>query len=134
LQAQLREPLSGVPFQAQLSNDRLFTLRTAGPTNLGLNEFGSLYTANGIEVELYGTAGTQDTWGAQPVVFARSDRVAVGMSYLRFHTDGWRPNNDLDRTESDVVFQALLTPQDFCELGIHFDRRNGWRSDQSIRS
>jgi Tfp pilus assembly protein PilF len=109
LQAQLREPLSGVPFQAQLSNDRLFTLRTAGPTNLGLNEFGTLYAANGVDAELYGTAGTQDTWGVQPVVFARSDRVALGMSFLRFKTDGWRPNNDLDRIERDVVFQALLT-------------------------
>ena len=110
LQAQLREPLTGVPFQAQLSNDRLFTLRAAGPTNIGVNEFGSLYTANGVEMDLYGTAGTQDTWGVQPVVFARSDRVALGMSYLRFHTDGWRPNNDLDRIERDVVFQAKLTP------------------------
>jgi tetratricopeptide (TPR) repeat protein len=128
LQAQLREPINGTPLQAQLANDQLFTLRTADPIRPGLDDLGSAFTASGVGAEFYGTAGTQRTWGVQPVVYAKTDRFAFGASAVEFRTDGVRANNDLSVSEQTYLAQAAVGP--YTTLNLEYtwsDRRSGDR-------
>jgi tetratricopeptide (TPR) repeat protein len=117
LQAQLRQPLSVIPLQAQLSNDKFLLSKTIGPSTLGLNEFSSLYAANGVGVEAYGVAGSNHTVGQQLLAYGVWDRFGIGVSELRFRTDGIRENDDQDNKQQTVLAQAALTPK----TGVQFE-------------
>jgi Flp pilus assembly protein TadD len=116
LQAQLRQPLSVTPLQAQLSNDRLFSLRTEGPQAGGLNEFGSMFVRNGLALQLHGVAGSQGTVGEQVIVSGVRDNLGFGASALRYRTDGVRPNSDARESEVSGMVQAALTPDTTVQL------------------
>ncbi len=110
LQAQLRQPLSVTPLQAQLSNDRLFALRSEGPNAAGFNEFGSLFLANGTGIQLHGVAGSNRTRGEQLLFSGLRDNIGFGLSALDFRTDGVRPNGDLSKSEGSAFVHVALTP------------------------
>jgi tetratricopeptide (TPR) repeat protein len=109
LQAQLRQPLSVIPLQAQLANDQLLLMRGIGPSALGLNEYTSLYAGNGVGLEAYGVVGSNDTSGQQVLAYTLIDRFAISASELTFRSDGVRANGDTDRKQATVLMQAALT-------------------------
>jgi tetratricopeptide (TPR) repeat protein len=117
LQAQLRQPLGVIPLQAQLANDRLFTLRSEGPNAAGFNEFGSLFLSNGSSAQLHGVIGNRNTRGEQGLYSMLQDNFGIGVGALHYSTDGTRPNGDSSETEQSAFAQFALTPQ----TGIQFE-------------
>jgi Tfp pilus assembly protein PilF len=136
LQAQLRQPLGSSPLQAQLANDELFLLGGAGPANIGMNEFNPLFSRNGLQLQLYGLSGEQNTNAEQVIVNALTDRVALSASQFHFDTDGFRENNDNKKTIYDAFLQANISAgtsvqaevsssdQNFGDLIVNFDPNN----------
>jgi len=123
LQAQLRQPLSVTPLQAQLSSDRLFSLRSEGPSAAGFNEFGSLFLSNGPSAQLQGLVGSQSTSGAQGLFRFIQDRVGVGVSALRFTTQGTRPNGDSNESAQSGLVQWAITPDTSAQVELSRQRR-----------
>ena len=123
LQAQLRQPLSVTPLQAQLSSDRLFSLRSEGPSAAGFNEFGSLFLSNGPSAQLQGLVGSQSTSGAQGLFRFIQDRVGVGVSALRFTTQGTRPNRDSNESAQSGLVQWAITPNTSAQVELSRQRR-----------
>jgi tetratricopeptide (TPR) repeat protein len=124
LQAQLRQPLSVTPLQAQLSNDRLFSLPSEGANALGLNEFGSLFLANGSNVQLHGLVGNQRTNGEQGIYSLVRDNIGFGASALHFATDGSRPNADSAESSQNAFVQVGASPSTTAQLEITHQRRD----------
>lgn len=124
LQAQLRQPLSVTPLQAQLSNDRLFSLPSEGANALGLNEFGSLFLANGSSVQLHGVVGNQRTNGEQGIYSLVRDNIGFGASVLHFATDGTRPNGDSAESSQSALIQVAGSPSTTAQLELTHQRRD----------
>lgn len=126
LQAQLRQPLSLLPLQAQLSNDRLFALRAEGPNAAGFNEFGSMFVANGSSLQFHGIAGSNSTAGGQAIYSGLRDNIGFGVSALQFRTEGVRPNSDSRETEGSALMQVALSPQTSVQFELaQSDTRTG---------
>ncbi len=131
LQAQLRQPLSVTPLQAQLSNDRLFSLRTEGPTAVGFNEFGSLFVADGSSLQVHGVAGDQKSRGEQFIYSFLHDNIGIGLGGLHFQTAGVRPNSDSKESEGTALIQVAATPNTSFQLD--FARNNARNGDIASR-
>ena len=123
LQAQMRQPLSVTPLQAQLSSDRLFSLRSEGPNAAGFNEFGSLFLSNGPGAQLQGVLGNHDTSGAQGLFSFIHDQVGVGISALRFSTQGTRPNGDSNESAQSGLVQWAISPDTSVQMELAHRRR-----------
>jgi tetratricopeptide (TPR) repeat protein len=144
LQAQLRQPLSATPLQAQLSNDRLFSLQSEGPNAVGFNEFGSLFLANGSKFQLYGVGGSQDTLGGQALYSLVHDNVGFGASALHFKTHGVRPNGDSSEEggsgfaqwavspQTSVQFEFTHQRQDYGDIVSRFDPEVAFTSERNL--
>lgn len=108
LQAQLRQPLGAAPLQPQLANDVLFNNTLSGPATVGLNEFNPLFLRDRLELQLFGLAGTESTYGEQVILNGLRGPVSFSLSQFQAHTDGYRLNNDNAPRQYDAFIQAQL--------------------------
>jgi hypothetical protein len=77
LQAQLRWSLGAPPLQPQLANDVLFRNAFFGPAAVGLSEFNPLFIRDGIQTQLFGLLGSNDTWGDQAILSGLNGPVFI---------------------------------------------------------
>jgi tetratricopeptide (TPR) repeat protein len=122
LQAQLRQPLSVTPLQAQLANDRLFSTASSGPSSLGFNEFGSLFLANGANAQIRGVLGSNRTSGEQALISLVHESIGLGVSELHFTTQGGRPNADSNENAQSAFVQASVSPQTSAQFELTWQR------------
>jgi tetratricopeptide (TPR) repeat protein len=108
LQAQLWQPLGAPPLQAQLANDILFKSPFYGPSNVGLNEFNPLFLRDGASMQLFGLAGSHNTYGDQIVLNGLRGPISFAISQFRAISDGMRINNDQQQSQYDGIVQAQL--------------------------
>jgi hypothetical protein len=106
LQAQLRQPLGAPPLQAQLANDIQFKNAFFGPATVGLNEFNPLFIQDGLDLQLFGLLGDDNTYGDQAILNGLRGPVSFSLSQFMAHTDGYRPNNDDTQRQYDAFVQG----------------------------
>jgi tetratricopeptide (TPR) repeat protein len=109
LQAQLRQPLGAAPLQPQLANDVLFNNVFFGPETVGLNEFNPLFLRDKLGLQLFGLAGSENTYGDQLILTGLRGPVSFALSQFRAQTDGFRDNNDNDTRQYDAFLQVQPT-------------------------
>jgi tetratricopeptide (TPR) repeat protein len=118
LQAQLRQPLGASPIQAQLANDVQFKTAFFGPATVGLNEFNPLFIRDGVDVQVFGLVGNNDTWADQVILNGLHGPISFGLSQFAAETDGYRPNNDDSQLQYDGFVQAQLAAGTSAQLEI----------------
>ncbi len=96
LQAQLRSPVSSSPVPARLFEPRLAASRVFGPTTISQGEFSRLYDASGVSAEVNLVGASQDTQAGELLLNLLGERAAVSLGGFRYHSDGFRENNDQD--------------------------------------
>lgn len=98
LQSKLTQPLNLDPLQPQLSNANLGLLDGSGPSDLSYNEYNSLFTRNGLALQLDASLAEHGTWGDDVVVAGLFDRLAFSVGQYHKETDlvaaenGYRQN------------------------------------------
>jgi len=109
LQSQLLQPININPLQPILGQRSLFFLEGAGPSNPSFNEFNPLFNRNRLAMQASGVVGSNSTWGGEAVQSAVAGKLSYSVGLFGFHTDGFRPNNDLDQHIFDGFAQASLS-------------------------
>jgi len=109
LQSQLRQPLGAPPLQPQIANDTLFKTYPYGPSTIGLNEFSPLFMRDGLDLQLFGLAGEQGTWGEQVILNGLRGPLSFSVSQFRTDTNGFRLNNDDSRQQYDLFVQGQIS-------------------------
>ena len=134
LQSQLRQPLTLDPLPPQRTAANLFIPRSSGPVMPGLYELNQLFVSEGMALSLDGLAGELDTSAAQGTVALLGEKAAARAGVFHYSTNGFRDNNDFERTIADAFFQVAPTPDlsaqveirssdfDFGDLPLRFDR------------
>lgn len=116
LQSQLLQPLNSNPIQPQLAVSGLGILDGAGPSDTGYAEFTPLFTRNGLNLQLNGVAGSDDTGGDDLILSGLHDRIAFSLGQFHYETAGWRENNDLKQDIYNAFLQLALTPSSSIQL------------------
>jgi len=98
LQAQLMQDVNINPVQPSISETNLNIVTAGGPANPGFNEFTPLFERNQAQFNASAFGGNNDTYGGEAVATAQYDRYSFSVGALKYETDGWRDNNDLDQT------------------------------------
>lgn len=126
LQSQLRQPLGAPPLQAQLANDVQFKTAFFGPATVGLNEFNPLFLADGLDAQVFGLLGNNDTYADQVILNGLHGPVSFSLSQYAFETDGYRPNNDDEQRQYDGFVQAQFGADTSAQLEVtHAERESG---------
>jgi len=110
LQAQLLQDVNVNPVQPSLSETNLNIITLGGPARPGFNEYTPLFTQNQAQFNATALGGNKDTYGGEAVLSGLYGGYSFSVGTFAYRTDGWRPNNGLDRNISNLYVQAALTP------------------------
>ncbi|MET0072476.1 MAG: TonB-dependent receptor [Candidatus Thiodiazotropha sp.] len=126
LQSQLFQPLNRTPIQPQLSTSNLGILNGAGPSAGGFSEYTPLFTRNGLDIQLNGIGGSNDTAGDDLILSGLQERFAFSLGQFHYETDGWRENNDLKQDIYDGFLQVSISPSSSIQFEyIHQEAESG---------
>lgn len=109
LQAQLRQPLTFMPLQPQLSETNLSILEGAGPSDAAYHEYNALFTRNRVGGQVNTIAGGDGIRGDDAVVSLIHDRIGLSLGQFHYESDGYRLNNDQEQDIYQLFLQAALT-------------------------
>ncbi len=109
LQAQMMQDVNINPVQSSISETNLNIVTAGGPANPGFNEFTPLFQKNQTQLNMTAFGGNNSTRGAEGVATAQYDRYSVSLGALKYDTDGWRSNNDLDQVAYTGFAQMAVT-------------------------
>jgi tetratricopeptide (TPR) repeat protein len=110
-QSQMLQELNQTPIPAQLGESFLNIVTQGGPTTPGYNEFTPLFQSNGLDVNVNGVLGNNDTQGIEGSAAVLYDRYSISASGFSYDTDGWRDNADISHNIGNVFFQSAITPE-----------------------
>jgi ferric-dicitrate binding protein FerR (iron transport regulator) len=110
LQSQLLQPLNTNPIQPHLAVSKLGILDGAGPSHGGFSEYTSLFTREGLNLQLNAIGGNNSTRGDDLIVSGLQDKISFSLGQFHYYTDGWRENSDLRQDIHSAFMQASLSP------------------------
>ncbi len=126
LQAQLMQDINVNPVQPSLAETNLNIVTLGGPSRASFNEFTPLFQRNKTQFNASGIAGNNDTYGGEAVVSGVHNRISYSMGVFAYDTDGWRPNNDLQKNLANIYLQGAISPEVNLQVEIqHQDSEEG---------
>lgn len=131
LQSQLRQPLGMNALQPQLFGGQQVFVEGVGPAQAGGYEFSPLFTSNGFGVQLDAVGGSGKTFGDQFIFSGLQDATAFSLGQFHFQTDGFRPNNDVQRNAYSAFVQVGVSPSVRLQAEVRDDTRK--QGDLSFR-
>lgn len=111
LQSQLLQPVSLTPIQPRLGESDLFLAGSgaaAGP--LSFNEFGSLFTRDGLSTQASAILGGDATRATEGVVSGVHDDFSFSLGAFHYETGGYRDNGDQIDDILVAFVQYALSP------------------------
>jgi tetratricopeptide (TPR) repeat protein len=109
LQAQLRQPVSLMPLQPQLTEDRFVVLRDTGPSASTLTEFTPLFKQDGSALQAGGVTGSHGTKGSEVVLAKLNGPWSLGVGRLTYETDGFSTNKGFRKEVFNVFAQRQIS-------------------------
>ncbi len=110
LQSQLLQPLNLTPVQPRSAESTLIAPETAGPQNASWNEFNPLFTRNRTAFNIDALLGSNSTWSDDLSLSGLYDRFSYSLGQHHYETDGFRPNNGLEKDLASAFAQVALSP------------------------
>ncbi|MCF6356048.1 MAG: FecR domain-containing protein [Candidatus Polarisedimenticolaceae bacterium] len=123
LQAQLLQPLSAAPIQPMLAETTLNAPDGNGPSELGFNEYSSLFYRDGTRLQVSGLVGSDDEARDEIVLSGMQGNIAYSLAQYHYESDGWRYNNDQDHKLYTAFLQANLTGRTRVQFEARRSRR-----------
>lgn len=111
LRAQLLQPININPVQPSLSEVDLNIITSAGPANVGFNEFTPLFERDRLQLVGTGVAGNNGALGDELVLSGIEGRTSFSVGQFHFESDGFRLNNDVEHDIYEAFGQVALSEQ-----------------------
>ena len=108
LQAQLLQPLTATPIRSTLAERDLLIIEGTGPSDIGFNEFNTLFNSETDHVQFAGVGGSNGTGAGELLVSGMHGPVAYAGGHYIYETDGFRINNDIEYDISTAYAQIQL--------------------------
>lgn len=111
LQSQLFDPLSASPLQSSMPYADLNLVTRGAASEVGFNEYGSLFRSDGVKAAVTGAVGSFDTVTGEAIGTATAGRTVLSASQFYYRTDGFRQNADQHHDLTSIFGQTALTPE-----------------------
>ncbi len=131
LQSQLLQTINVTSIQPQLAETDLLVLEGAGPAGLSFNEFNPLFLRNRVALGISGVAGSNNTLGDECVLSGLQGRISYSLGQLRYETDGFRENNNMEKDIYNAFIQSNLTHK--TSIQAEFRRTDTEEGDLALR-
>ncbi|MDH5694378.1 MAG: TonB-dependent receptor, partial [Gammaproteobacteria bacterium] len=105
-QAQLLQPYSSAPLQAELSRSQASISEGASPTDPGFNEYQPLFIRDRVSSNLSHIRGDLNTSGTQLQISSLRKGIGISAGFNDYTSDGVRTNNDFFHETSTLLFQG----------------------------
>jgi tetratricopeptide (TPR) repeat protein len=132
LQAQLLQPTNSAPVQPLLAETSINIPDGVGPSELGFNEYASLFHRDGLHAQVSAVIGNKSQAGEEILISGVEGNVSYSLGQFHFESDGWRDNNDQDSDiwmgfvqynlspDTSVQLEARNSTKDQGDLQMHF--------------
>ncbi|MEQ1544499.1 tetratricopeptide repeat protein [Methyloglobulus sp.] len=135
LKAQLLQPVNITPVQPQAAESNILILDGLGSSITSFNEYNPLFTRDRFALQASGFYGSNDTLSDEVVQSGVWDRFSYSLGQFHYQTDGYRPNNDLDKDVYNVFAQLSLNQDTNIQAELrHSEQRNGDISQDFVPS
>jgi Tfp pilus assembly protein PilF len=108
LQSQLLTPEIVAPVSPSAGEMNLFSFEGSGPSLAGFNEYNPLFNRQRISFLANSISGSNNTRGQEIVLGGFSNRGMLSTGYFNEQSDGYRDNNDYDRSANNLFAQYRL--------------------------
>lgn len=109
LQGLLLQPANVTPITPRLASNGQGDVYAGTVLPFGLNEYSTLAWTEGVTESVDVLGGSEDTLGLSAALAGNSGKVSYGIGHYNYSTDGFRPNNDDYRRESNAFLQYTLS-------------------------
>lgn len=126
LKSQLLQPINITPVQPQTAESNILLLDGLGPIITSFNEYNPLFTRDRFALQASGFYGTHNTISDEVVHSGVWDKFSYSLGQFHYETEGYRPNNDLNKDIYNVF--AQVKPNQNLNLQIELresEQRNG---------
>ncbi len=131
LQSQLRQPVNITPLQPQLTENNLFILSGAGPSEAAFNEFNPLFARNRLAAQVHTVGGAKDTFGDDAVFSGVQGKISFSIGQFHYETGGYRENNGQEQNIYNAYIQASLSYK--TSIQAEFRSADTWKGDLALR-
>jgi tetratricopeptide (TPR) repeat protein len=111
LQAQLLTPEIVAPVSPSAGEMNLFSFEGSGPSLAGLNEYNPLFNRQRVSFLASGVTGSNNTRGEEVTVGGFTNRGMLSAGYFNVHSDGYRANNDYERSVNNLLGQFRINSE-----------------------
>ncbi|MFT5083599.1 MAG: putative Zn-dependent protease [Lentisphaeria bacterium] len=131
LQATLLAPLGAQPLPLGIDESGLRVVKGAGPGEVGINEYNSLFVEEGLHAHASVLGGSQGTRAYDWSVNGLAEQVSMSLGQYAYQSDGFRANNDVDYEITNLLVQY----QPIVDLGLQVElrRREEARGDIALQ-
>jgi tetratricopeptide (TPR) repeat protein len=105
LQSQLLTPEIASPVSPSAGEADLYTVDGSGPSLAGYNEYNPLFNRKRIDFLANGISGSNYTLGEELAIGGFDNRGMLSAGYFKYRSDGYRENNDTDRSIKNIFAQ-----------------------------
>ncbi len=116
LQSQLLQPLNLSPVPPQSAESTLVVSDKSGPLSAAFNEFNPLFTRDRLTFQASGEMGSNDSWSDEVSAAGLYRWLSISAGQYHFETEGFRPNNDLEKDIHSAFVQAALSARTSIQL------------------
>jgi tetratricopeptide (TPR) repeat protein len=111
LQSQMLQDININPVQPSQSSSNINIATRGGPTDVGFNEFSSLFERDEVRIGATALAGNNETVGGEAVLSGIYGKLSYSLGGLHYETDGWRDNNAQEQDIGNLFLQYAATPE-----------------------
>ena len=127
LQAQLLQPAILAPLQPETTFRSLTFLAGDSPLRASYGEYSALFDRERPNARVALAGGNLDTRSDVVAVSSRSGPWSFGAGQFYYHTDGYRPNNDITHRVYNAMAQLTATPG--VDVQVEFRHRRSDNGD-----
>jgi tetratricopeptide (TPR) repeat protein len=131
LQSQLLQPLNLTPVPPQSAENTLVVSEHTGPPGAAFNEFNPLFTRDRLTFQLGGAVGDNAAWSDDVSAAGLYKRLSFSAGHYHFETEGFRPNNDLEKDIYNSFIQAALSPR--TSIQLEYRQKEVFHGDLELR-
>lgn len=128
LQAQLLQPTNSAPVQPLLAETSIYMPDGVGPSELGFNEYGSMFHRDGFRAQVSAVLGNDSQAGEEILLSGVEGNISYSLGQYHYETDGWRENNDQDQDIWLGFVQANLSP----DTSVQLEARNSTKDQGDL--
>lgn len=130
-QATMLQQVNRAPVSPLLGDVSLDVQQGTGPNQTSFNDYNNLFTQNGDYFSGSSVLGNNNTSGTELIMGVLEKNISASAGIYKYKDDGFRKNNQLDKSIINILFQNQITQS--TKLVLDFQSKHRQIGDRELR-